>query len=259
MVEKQRILPDDQDESYFVSMTDLMVGMLFIFIIMLMAFALNYREAQQTQADINEELTGARKARDRMLEDIRKVLHEQGVRVEIDRENGVLRLGADLLFERGRSTLSEPGRKLIGHVSQALWIVLPCYADFGSVARSDNCPKFKGGRLEAVFIEGHTDSDRYAEGAGKDNWILSAERAISTFKEIIGNQPELDAALNDTGQNLIGVSGYEARRPTPRRRGQSEEEQKRADRRIDLRFIMVSPKPPPQLATEKALEENTSK
>ena len=120
MVEKQRILPGDQDESYFVSMTDLMVGMLFIFIIMLMAFALNYREAQQTQADINEELTGARKARDRMLEDIRKVLHEQGVRVEIDRENGVLRLGADLLFERGRSTLSEPGRKLIGHVSQAL-------------------------------------------------------------------------------------------------------------------------------------------
>ena len=30
-------------ENYFVSMTDMMVGMLFLFIILLMVFALNYR------------------------------------------------------------------------------------------------------------------------------------------------------------------------------------------------------------------------
>ncbi len=57
----------DGDESYFVSMTDLMVGMLFIFIIMLMAFTLNLRNAQQTHENINKELTGAREARDHML------------------------------------------------------------------------------------------------------------------------------------------------------------------------------------------------
>jgi hypothetical protein len=33
-----------EDENYFVSMTDMMVGMLFLFIIMLMMFALNYRK-----------------------------------------------------------------------------------------------------------------------------------------------------------------------------------------------------------------------
>src|ERR1700756_565212 len=37
-----------QGENYFVSMTDMMVGMLFIFIIMLMSFALLFR--QQTDA-----------------------------------------------------------------------------------------------------------------------------------------------------------------------------------------------------------------
>jgi chemotaxis protein MotB len=37
----------EEEESYFVSMTDLMVGLLFIFIIMLMVFALQYREGEK--------------------------------------------------------------------------------------------------------------------------------------------------------------------------------------------------------------------
>ncbi len=37
-----------EEENYFVSMTDMMVGILFIFIIMLMMFALNFRQ----QADV---------------------------------------------------------------------------------------------------------------------------------------------------------------------------------------------------------------
>ena len=35
-----------QDESYLVSVSDLMVGLLFLFIIILMAFALNFRSAE---------------------------------------------------------------------------------------------------------------------------------------------------------------------------------------------------------------------
>ena len=249
----------DEDESYFVSMTDLMVGMLFVFIIMLMAFALNLREAQQTQERINEEQTGARKARDQMLDDIRRKLETRGVKVTIDRENGVLRLKADLLFEKGRSVLSEPGRQIIGHVSNALSDVLPCYAKLPGKQQPNDCPLFKGGRLEAVFIEGHTDSDPYAFGAAKNNWILSAERAISTFKAIVWVRPRLEKMRNDARQHLLGVSGYEARRPTVRLEGQSDEEKKGADRRIDLRFIMSSPKPRPQSDTEKALEEGKKK
>jgi chemotaxis protein MotB len=45
MAKPRKLTPVAEDESYFVSMTDLMVGMLFIFIIMLMAFALNLRRS----------------------------------------------------------------------------------------------------------------------------------------------------------------------------------------------------------------------
>ena len=39
------------EESYLASLSDLMVGMLFFFIILLMAFALNFHAAEQKSAD----------------------------------------------------------------------------------------------------------------------------------------------------------------------------------------------------------------
>ncbi len=243
----------EEDESYFVSMTDLMVGMLFIFIIILMAFALNFREAEEKQDEINQELTGSREARQQMLEDISHILESRGVRVEIDSENGVLRLKADLLFEKGKSQLSEQGKVIVSHVAGALWEVLPCYSDAGM--KPQGCPSLKGGRLEAIFIEGHTDNDPFAKGAVKNNWILSAERSISTFKYLVAAQDGLENIKNDDALHLLGVSGYAARRPTDELEGQTEEAKKQADRRIDLRFIMASPKPEPVEATEKAIGE----
>lgn len=243
----------EEDESYFVSMTDLMVGMLFVFIIILMAFALNFREAEQKQDQINQELTGAREARQQMLQDISHFLERRGVRVEIDSENGVLRLKADLLFERGQSHLSEQGEMIVAHVADALWVVLPCYSNAG--IKPQGCPSFKGGRLEAIFIEGHTDNDPFAKGALKNNWILSAERAISTFKYLVAMQGGLEDIKNDESLHLLGVSGYAERRPTEKVEGQTEAAKKQADRRIDLRFIMASPKPEPLKATAKAIGE----
>src|SRR5690606_31806492 len=41
----------EEDENYFISMTDMMVGILFVFIILLMVFAMNFRQ----QTDTSEE------------------------------------------------------------------------------------------------------------------------------------------------------------------------------------------------------------
>ena len=42
---------NEEGENYFVSMTDMMVGVLFIFIIMLMSFALDFRRNTDVQED----------------------------------------------------------------------------------------------------------------------------------------------------------------------------------------------------------------
>ena len=71
----------EEDESYFISMTDLMVGLLFIFIIMLMVFALQYREAERKnlEAELVIKKTTARlvdadQVRDEILENLRQYL-----------------------------------------------------------------------------------------------------------------------------------------------------------------------------------------
>jgi hypothetical protein len=44
----------EEDENYFVSMTDMMVGMLFLFIIMLMMFALNFKKSDDASERIRK-------------------------------------------------------------------------------------------------------------------------------------------------------------------------------------------------------------
>jgi flagellar motor protein MotB len=51
-----------EEDSYLASLSDLMVGLLFVFVIMLMAFGLNYRTAQDRTRAAGEELSTARDA-----------------------------------------------------------------------------------------------------------------------------------------------------------------------------------------------------
>ena len=221
--------PPEEGESYFMSMTDMMVGLLLIFIILLAYFALNL----QTKT---EELTGANKTRAEILTELKRSLRERGVPVEIDTQTGVLRLPDDVLFDKGRWDLNAEGDSAIQKVAKAMVEVLPCYT------ASSLCEGERSKHLiDAVFVEGHTDSD--VMSGGMDNYGLSVRRAETTFKKLQGSQPSLSGFLNkpvgeDGAAPILSLSGYGPDRPVDR--GDSEEAKKR-NRRIDLRFLMTTP------------------
>ncbi len=223
-----------EEENYFVSMTDLMVGLVFVFIILLMYFALQFQ-------DVTEELTGANKTRTEILEQLERTLRSQGVSVDIDRENGVLRLRDSVLFGKAERDLTDGGRENANHLASALIQILPCYSD--GLAKPASCPHSEH-KLESVYIEGHTDSDRYAGSGGlKDNWDLSVVRATNTFRALIDFQPDLGKLCAQKTKNcepILSVSGYGPQRPVPDGQG-TEEERKQQNRRIDLRLIMMTP------------------
>src|SRR3546814_14435074 len=75
--------PPEEGESYFMSMTDMMVGLLLIFIILLAYFALNLQSK-------TEELTGANRTRAEILNDLKQSLQDKGLQVEIDPKTAVL-------------------------------------------------------------------------------------------------------------------------------------------------------------------------
>lgn len=85
-----------EEENYFVSMTDMMVGLVFIFIILLMDFALDFR-------DVTAELSGADRTDAQILHEMQESLREKGVQVSRDTQNGVLRLPDSILFDSARS------------------------------------------------------------------------------------------------------------------------------------------------------------
>lgn len=223
-----------EEENYFISMTDMMVGLVFIFIILMMYFAIQFQ-------DVTAELTGANETRSEILEDLQEALKKKGIPVAIDRQDGVLRLPDSILFDSGQSVLKPEGRQAVSHLAEALNDVLPCFTDEGE--RPKSCPANKH-RIESVYIEGHTDSDHYSGSGGlRDNWDLSVVRATNTYRALIDFKSSLTLLCAKKGERcdpVLSVSGYGPQRPVPNNSG-SDAEMKKRNRRIDLRLIMMTP------------------
>jgi flagellar motor protein MotB len=263
----------DEDDSYLASVSDLMVGMLFVFIIMLMGFALSYRDAEdEAQADrarltadaarMREERAALAAERDALLAErarlsaaatellrrdearadllgeLRAALEGQRVPVSIDAANGVLRLPEALLFDSGAATLRPEGKRALQALADALVGVAPCLAQPEPSGPMPGCAAGAQPLLEAVLIEGHTDEMPLRGGAFADNWQLAAARAVNTFKALTAYRGELERWRNGRGEALLGVSAYEARRPVVQG---GAAEQRRLNRRIDLRFLVAAP------------------
>jgi len=266
---KQAGRAESEGDSYLASLSDLMVGMLFIFIIMLMAFALNYRQAQEesekrrdaavTEQRRTEEerrqateenerlkrgvqdlervrsvLTENEAIRRRLLEEVRRTLRRRGVEAIVDPEAGIVRLGDRLLFDSGQSVLREEGRRNIGELASVLAQILPCYA--AGVAANGACANGARPILEAIYVEGHTDNVPFG-GRIDGNWVLSTQRAVTTFRELVDREPSLRALRNLDARPLLGVSGYGETRPVAEN---DHEAGRTQNRRIDLRFVLAT-------------------
>lgn len=223
------------EENYFVSMTDMMVGLVFIFIIMLMYFALQFQV-------VTSQMTGADVERAKILRELEQALRDKGVPVEIDTQNGILRLPDSILFDSGKAELKPQGKLAVGHLANALADILPCYTDTrtpqGATPRTCSRSTY---RIESVYIEGHTDAVPFAGAYGmRDNLDLSASRATNTFRAVISDRAEIAESCSNKGDGcepVLSVSGYGSSRPVDP--GLSEVARGH-NRRIDLRLVMVN-------------------
>lgn len=326
-----------EDENYFVSMTDMMIGLVFIFIIMLMYFALQasqqrdeaseqQRQAEQTQLtlereraaneaeraandvtrrqlladradaeearrvatlreaealrqredaerreadaraareeadrdrevlrqrlaeleEINRRLTEIDEARTALLQDLQGRLAAEGLDVEILTDQGILRLGGNLvLFDVNQARPTSQGLESLDAIARALAEVLPCYSvdPEPGTASLVECNLIPGQfSIESVYIEGHTDNQRMAVGAQfQDNLALSAARAAESYRLLLAEAPILGRLChveNGGCQPILGVSGYGELRWVA---DNGTLEGQAANRRIDFRIIMAAP------------------
>jgi chemotaxis protein MotB len=222
---------------YFASMTDLTLGLIFIFVIVLMGFALNLRQAEHRLTEARRELTETDLARRDLLRDLAQTL-QRVLPVTVDEDNGTLQLGGDILFPKGSADPYPEALPKLRSLGYALDRVLPCYAAAGDEPPPARCARGRKGRLDAVYIEGHTDTTPVRTPRFQNNWELSAARASETFAALVGAYPGLGMLKNDKGERLIGVSGYGEYRPVD---PASSDDAKQKNRRIELRFMMAAP------------------
>jgi chemotaxis protein MotB len=214
-------------EGYLASSSDLMIGILFIFIIMVVYLAVEIKRVQSENGRSADPVRS-------LVEEMGQRLRDKGVRVQLDPDSGVIALPSDALFDRGKAVPTQGAVEAIMKTDAVLREVLPCYVS-AAPRSGKNCSKLnqRGVELETVMIEGHTDSDQYANDPAR-NWHLGLDRARYVFEEL--SRGELGQLKNKKGQPLLGVSSYADSRPSKMVAGASDPKAK--DRRVELRFIL---------------------
>lgn len=261
-------ISQDAGQDYLGSLSDVMSGLIFLFIITLTIFALRL---QNTRQDLTQELertkkekmqlieekrrleaiihqlVGGKALRAALLESIQKAISEKGFRVEVDLEHGILRLPEEVLFPSGSDQLSPDGENMLNTLGDVFATVLP---DF-TLSASESAGLTISSRtasIDAIFIEGHTDNiPLKSSGSFTDNWDLSTSRGIRTYKTLVQYHPQLELFANQSLLPIFSVSGYADRRPVA---SNDSEEGRQKNRRIDIRFIMTPPKAPPKVLGE---------
>ena len=250
---------EEEEESAFVSMTDMTVGFLFIMMILLAFFASQIRgseavsrteydavvaERDKLLAELNSlkridpleaYLAQVAQVRREVLQRLREslLLDFPDLKMELSEESDALRFQGEGMFKHDSSALLTQKEAIVARLSQRLDDILPCFTIGPEAVFSQNCnPGFV--MIEAVQIEGHTD----AEGADKRNRELSAERANNTFFAMNRAAPRVMKHLNLKEQPVLSVAAYGPDRPIT---SNDSNEGKATNRRIDLRFIMVTP------------------
>jgi chemotaxis protein MotB len=163
------------------------------------------------------------------------------LQVELSEESDALRFQGEGLFASGSSNLRSQKSAIIARLSQRLDEVLPCFTIGPASVFSEVCnPGFV--MIEAVQIEGHTDN----VGTDVVNRTLSASRANNTFFAMTRAATRIIEHRNLKSQPVLSVAAYGPDRPVT---SNDSPAGRATNRRIDLRFIMITPQDTDGIAT----------
>ncbi|MBR7025496.1 MAG: hypothetical protein IKI08_05755 [Selenomonadaceae bacterium] len=117
MRRRTQIFDTPAQDTFTISISDLMSGLLAIFILVLSYFILNFSQAtaQLTQNDVT---------RAELLRFMQKELEREGILVTVDERHGILRISEGVLFDVGLADVKPQGQVVIKKLAGVLEVAL---------------------------------------------------------------------------------------------------------------------------------------
>lgn len=233
-----RPAPDDKghgsvggEGGYLTSSSDLMVGVLFIFLILITALALQKQAQEKKTSDL---IKANADPRGFITEYIGRAVKAVSADTTVDPKTGVISLPEKALFDLGSSRLLPQGKDDLLQIRQQLEQNLFCFVHSELAKRPRDCTSINphGNTIETIFIEGHTDNIPFAAGTG-DNYRLSLDRA-RTVEATLVQDSALKDMRNEAGQPIFSFSAYADSRPRP-----GVDPADPSNRRVDLRVVLT--------------------
>lgn len=218
---------EEDEESSFISMTDMMVGLLLIFIILTTYFALQARNVIEAADKVSKVEQAAVVARGILFNRIQQELEDE--RVQFDAATGTIRFSDDVLrFSTGSDEIPPASFDILGRLADAMASSVPCLAHVDEIGwrnseppdcswlaetfesdteratmvsnfgrhlgeLTDFRPELGGDEdpsiwIDAVHIEGHTDCEPFGRREPDfGNWQLGASRASRTLLYLLNH------------------------------------------------------------------------
>lgn len=249
-------LRKDEENPFLLSFSDLMVGMLAIYILVLIVTLVELEKRREelriSKKELIESLEGIQEIQENIRLSISGVVRrEQALALMLKKiQDDLKNKGIEIVIAENGTVLRIPEEQL--HFALGRYIIPKEHSESATAIGEVLLKTLKQDKnrslLDTVFIEGHTDS--VPNYSARGNWGLSTDRAISLWKfwtESPGKILELKKLRTISPDSkqleklLISVSGYADTRSTHEPINDAKMKADRPeDRRIDIRFTLIS-------------------
>lgn len=228
------------DSSIMSSQTDLMSGALFVFIIGLVAYVINFSGNQIEHRSVGQHLSEIVLKQSQIVGDVSYALNRYGIAHEANKSAGVIRISSDeLAFAPGAYDLSARQEERLKVLGRVLAGTATCYTNIPEGSYSSlGCSADQSGQIRSVSVEGHTDNvPSSGRGGVKDNLALSSLRA-ATIVRLLKENSVISSWENSEGRQPVYAAGFGDSRPVNEH---NEPVSDNENRRIEIRFHLETP------------------
>lgn len=249
MVDAEHDTSDEEHGSYFAPMADLLAGILFVILILLMSFAIIHYPDDVSQPATPLKTTSApslrvpevdtrmqrlaqiTQARTALLRDIQADLILAGIMAQIDADNGILRFDDKVFFQADSSRLVRFGDRNAQVVATIIIRRIRCFLP-GATANLADCPTPPAVLLDGLFLDVFASPDDFnGNKAFTEPASFAGARALAFFSAFAEGEPSYLLMRNGTGFQMVNAAGRvltgDARQP-----------------RVAIGFAMIAAPPP---------------